>query len=475
MIISDFKGFYNDILPDLRMVKRTEKIMSDMLTFGMVTINQFCQTHSDKAGAYRLFNNKKVSTKNLIEGLMKNCVANQSGNHLLCIQDTTEFNFTPHLKRIGVDDANIGPIGKNTNAGFFCHPMLVLDPVLEVPLGFANIHLWNRDWNKEDKNTRNYKSQPIELKESYRWIDNAQKTKTALSNTQMLTIIGDREADIYEELITVPDEKTHLLIRSSINRKLYESEQKLFETLTSQKSQMFYEIKIKGNKKRKDRVAKMTLKYVQVNIQKPNKANLKEYPDYKQMWAIEAKELDETVPENEDAILWRLLTTHDIRNEQDALQCVNWYSKRWYIEELFRVLKSKGLKLEEAQLETGTGLQKLLVLALQVALRTMTLKLSMIEEKDIDPTIMFSQEHLIYMGLLNQRVGGNTEKLQNPYNEKSLAWCAWCIARLSGWSGYISQGPPGYISIKLGLDTFYKEYEGFKIAHELFKKDVCKG
>ena len=50
------------------------------------------------------------------------------------------------------------------------------------------------------------------------------------------------------------------------------------------------------------------------------------------------------------------------------------------------------------------------------------------------------------------------------------------MGRLGGWSGYQSQGPPGYISIKYGTDRFYDMADGFQIAVEYFKrKDVYKG
>jgi len=475
MIINEFKGFFGGFLPDIRIEKRSEKVMNDMFTFGKAIVNKFCNSFHEKVGAYRMFSNSSFSDKNLAQGLYHACKNNQNGKHLLCIQDTTEFNFTSHENRISKADPDIGPITNKKNVGIFCHPTLVFDPIQVIPIGISHVKIWNRPWDQKDKYERNYSKLPIEEKESYRWIESTIETKGLLSETPLLTFIGDRESDIYEEFSRVPDKRTHLIIRSSVNRRLYNQDENLFEFINKQSVQAEYEIEIKGNKKRKNRFAKMTLKYSKVKIKKPDNQHLKDSPDYIELWAIEAREKTGTVPESESPILWRLLTTHDIDSVETVQKYVEWYSYRWHIEELFRVLKKKGLEVESSQLETGAGLKKLIVMSLQVAITIMTLKLSIQNSIKTKAEILFTPTQLKFLEILMSTVEGKTKKQKNPYQYQTLAWCAWGIARLSGWSGYTSQGPPGYISIKNGLDIFYDKYDGFKLAvNVLNKKDVYK-
>jgi len=475
MIINEFKGFFSGFLPDIRLEKRAEKIMGDMLNFGKAVVNKFCTTNTEKIGAYRMFGNHSFSHIELTESIVSHCRTNQGDSHLLCIQDTTEFNFTNHLQRIGKKDKDIGPVTKNDNAGFFCHPMLVVNEEDKMPIGLSCIELWNRNWDKLDKFERSYWKQDIVEKESYRWVKSAQKTQSVLDKAPMLTIIGDRESDIFSEFALVPDERTHLLVRSRTDRKLADGDEKLYEKLSGQEQKAVYDLEIKGNKKRKARTAKMTLKYVNVKIRRPEELRGKILSEYVELWAIEAREQSETVPGGESPIVWRLLTTHPITEQSQAMKCLEWYSNRWFIEELFRIMKSKGFELEASQLETGAALKKQVVLALQVALTIMLLKLSLNNKEVIKAELVFSQQQIGFIKLLlKNEIEGKTKKQQNPYPCNSLAWCAWSIARLSGWSGYKSHGPPGYISIKNGLDIFYNKYEGYLIAIE-FLKDVYKG
>ncbi|WP_083631473.1 IS4 family transposase [Labilibacter marinus] len=474
---SRYSNYFNGFLSDYRIEKRAEKVLNDMQKTGNVVVNKFCSTFKDKKAAYELFKNPSFTEMELIDAITAKCKANQVSEHLLCIQDTTEINYTKHIGRIGRQDTNIGPVTKNDNAGYFCHPMLVVDAKQHLPIGFSSVQLWNRSWDKKSRHEREYQKLNIEDKESYRWIRSAQQTQDLLPQTSQLTIIGDREADIYEELTRVPNKQTHLLIRSCINRRLYRQDIKLFDYLEAQPLELEYELPIQHNKKRKKRIAKMSLRYAKVKIAKPKSKTKKPTgdPEYIEMYTIEAREFPETVPKKEEPILWRLLTTHQISNAQDALQCIEWYSTRWIIEELFRILKSKGMQIEDSQLETGVALKKQLIMALQVALTTMTLKIAYDKNHVVKANILFSPSELDFIQILNQTMEGDTQKQKNPFNIGSIAYCSWVFARLSGWSGYASQPRPGYISLKRGLDIFRIKYEGYSLAMSVLNNNELKG
>src|SRR5690606_18391206 len=72
----------------------------------------------------------------------------------------------------------------------------------------------------------------------------------------------------------------------------------------------------------------------------------------------------------EDIIHWKLLTTLEITNVCDALQCVKWYTSRWLIERFHYVLKS-GTKIEELQLKDAVSLQKAIAVYSMAAFRVM--------------------------------------------------------------------------------------------------------
>lgn len=445
--------------------------MLDLVQKGTSVVNKLVDSHTQKIGIYRMLSNDRFEYTDLLNASHQKCAKAIDVNHVLAIQDTTEFNYQGIKKKLGSDDKEIGPTGINTIAGYFCHPVLVMDPKSNIIYGMSSTILYNRNWDKKKKNERKYAQQPIEEKESYRWIKAAEESKMNIDSNVKVTFIGDRESDIYEEFCVVPNDRANLLVRSRADRNLAGNAGKLYLTLENQTVKGSFNILLASNKKRAAREAKIEIKFCQVSIAAPT--NYKGETKEVKLWAIEARESKETSPNEDEGVLWRLLTTHEIETIEQAIECVSWYKKRWFIEELFRVIKTKGFQIESSQLASGAKLKKLLAMTLEAALQIMALKLAITQ--DVSPAkTMFSEQEVEFLEVLQTKVEGVTQKQKNPHPKKTLAWAAWTIARIAGWTGYNSHGVPGYITIKEGYDRFHFQLEGyllFKNSQKIVYKD----
>jgi len=189
----------------------------------------------------------------------------------------------------------------------------------------------------------------------------------------LVTIIQDREADIYEVFYRGSGHRHHLIVRSSFDRTLQEG-LSLTEKLAGISVSGFHVISLKTDSrvKRKRSQVRLEIKFCKVNIQKPTSSRMKSCPPYKELYVVEAKES----PGNsgKDKIYWRLLTTHPVEDIEKALLIVEWYRCRWYIEQVFRLLKHKGFQIEETELESGSAIRKLTIIMLTAILKIIQMR-----------------------------------------------------------------------------------------------------
>lgn len=350
--------------------------------------------------------------------------------------------------------------------GFFIHPTLVLNAVSGFPLGISDVQLWSRPPGHLDKQSRQYKTLPIEEKESYKWLESAALSQRCLElgGANTITYIGDREADIYEEWCTVPQSRTELLIRACRDRSLAGPAQTLFSYLSAQPCAGTYTFTVTADE-RKGRISReafMSVRCVQVQIQRPMRLNGTHYPPSVTLYAVEAKEINS--PPGQSPIHWRLLTTHRVVCIEQALQVIRWYSWRWRIEQLFAILKQGGLDLEATQLESGKAIQRLCLLALSAALRVLQLNVGR-QDQIQAATVVFSEAQQECLSQLAPLLNGRSAKQKNPYPPLTLAWATWLIARLGGWSGLQSQRPPGVSTLLRGLRQFDSLFRGWSLTH----------
>lgn len=414
-------------------------------------------------GYYRFLENQQVSLSELAKSLSAYCQQQVEGLHVLAVSDSSEINLQAHAGRL--KPSGLGVVGNNQDLGFFIHPTLALNAASGFPLGISSVQMWSRPAERPDKHTRRYKQLPIEEKESFKWLESAASSQRCfeLGGATTVTYIGDQEADIYEQWVTVPNHQTHVLIRACRDRLLVGTRETLFTHLSQQPCEGTYTLQVTADE-RKGRVARealMTLRYCRVQCLRPQRLHGTDYPRSVGLYAVEAKEVNP--PAGQAPVHWRLLTTHRVVCLEQALQVIEWYSWRWRIEQLFATLKQSGLNLEATQLESGQAIQRLCMLALSAAVRVLQL-IEGREDVTQSATVVFSNAQQHCLTELAPTLNGRTPKQQNPFPPLTLAWATWLIARLGGWSGYHSQRTPGIVTLFQGLRQFDSLFLGWSLA-----------
>lgn len=398
----------------------------------------------------RFLDNDDVMPESVSDGLAQKtnetCIGKK---HVLCLQDTVQLTYPTRPSK----KAGFGPTGDVDTNGLFVHPGIIVDASNRDVLGTSGIITWRREGKFFD---RIKKPRRIEEKESIRWIDTALTAKEKITNVEMITVAGDRESDIFEIFERVPDKRTHLIVRASHDRNL-ETDEKISEVLQNTQAAGSYEIELPPiTGKRKARAAALVIKYTPIAIKK-NKS------EAVNIFCVSAMEIS-SVPKGETPISWVLLATHSVGSFETAKQILVWYTWRWIIEQIFRTMKNKGLKIEDSQIEDPKKLQVLSILCVATAIKVMALVESRDGKNKRSALDLFAENELACLFLIYKKLTGKTQKQKNPYIKNSMSWASWIIARLGGWNGYASESPPGPIIMLRGLQKFELQYEGWLLA-----------
>jgi len=411
--------------------------------------------------ASRFLNVKAVTPEKLTEKFIESNFQALGCKHVLIVQDTTELNFSWRKK----DIEGLGPITKDGNQGFYLHPGMIVNPDNESVLGLASVTMWSREY--EEKSTKNteYKNRPIEEKESYKWFMVPQAIQKYLQKDITYTIVGDRESDIYEFMHAHQEgnfgNNCQILIRASQNRKIVsENDTLLFSAIKSWEIQGLYKIDIESNHKRTKRKADIEVRFGEIKLALPKGKITRGFKEIQKIYVIDALERD--VPEGEEPIHWTLLTTWEVHTFRDAIEKIRWYTCRWFIEELFRILKS-GYKVENVKFDSSHALKNWCSLRLMMAVRLLYL----LNQRDIDiedsAVPFFSSDEIMLLEKLEEKIIPAKSTIHRP-QKRSFAWAVLIIAVLGGYKSSPSAKPPGQSTLWCGLDKLETALLGFKLS-----------
>lgn len=404
----------------------------------------------------RFLGNAKVTTARLIESWSEGTAVAAEGRHVLAIQDTSEINFATTAER----RRGLGEIGKGNGRGVLLHPMLAVDAENGICLGLVSGEVWTR----KGRRTVSHDLRDLPDKESRRWISTALAAKPLLARAAMVTALGDRESDIFALYANAAEQRFHVIARSMHDRKLADRTG-LYAASEAMPVMDQRAMVVPARAQRAERVAVLKLRFGAVNLARPQSKFLRHLPKSLPLTLVEVSEPDS--PTGTEPLHWRLLTTHPVTTTEEAWRIVEWYKRRWVIEQFFRVLKTQGFRLEDSQVATADRLLKLVAIAAKAAVITIQLLQARDGRTHQPVQLAFDANGVATLAALNRNLESQSKRLRNPHPPDSLAWAAWIIGRLGGWDGYPSSKPPGPITMKNGLEYFSAVAAGWTL------RDVC--
>jgi hypothetical protein len=146
---------------------------------------------------------------------------------------------------------------------------------------------------------------------------------------------------------------------------------------------------------------------------------------------------------------------------------LDFYRKRWIIEEYFRTLKSAGFRIEDARMSDPKAFMNFVALA-AIAAVTVT---RMLRARDnpsgqaladaFDP-----DDKSLLLAICKDYEGeAPTQRQKNPHPPDTLAFVTWIIARLGAWTGYY--GKPGPATLSRGLRRYHEIKYGAQISERI--------
>ena len=374
--------------------------------------------------------------------------ARAAGRDVVVIQDTSELALGGRRAKAN----GYGPVGKGgALRGLLLHAVLAVDAGTGGVLGLVDAKVWNRKGSKAKPRRGRKTSQ----KESQRWLDGTSRAGEVLAAANSITGVSDRESDIYEHFARRPS-NVHLIVRACQNRQIETDREDpislLFPHVDGLPEQGRLKVKIPAAPGRKARVAELAVRFSRVVLCKPLHGAAPDLPATIALTMVDVRETSK--PEDGKPVHWRLLTTQEVTSLGEARRIIDLYRMRWIIEEFFHTLKTAGFDIEAADIGDPQVMIKFVTAATVAAITVMQLVKARDGTTGQSLTDAFDPADQPILEAVSAQLEGKTAKQKNPHSRASLAFAAWVIARLGGWTGYY--GKPGPQVMRRGLDDFQR-------------------
>lgn len=382
--------------------------------------------------AYRLLNNPAVTYQTLLQPHQQATLAECRKLPLvLLIQDRTTLDYSRHPATQG-----LGPVGSRQQRGLFVHSTLAVTREGAQVLGLAHAQCIVRPQAKPDwPGHRRHGSAEGEA-----W-ENAVKGIGSVPGGTRWVYVSDRESDIYEYLLVCQTYGAGFVVRGYRNRALQaeaEGESQPLRLWDEARSWppapgYTYTVSVSATQKTPKREATLGVSWNPVSLRAPAYLQSARPLAVNLVHAWEA-----TPPTGVEAVEWFLLTSEPVSTLADAQRILAWYECRWLVEDFHQCLKT-GCRVEEAQLDHGLDLQRLLGFEIPIAVRLLQLRQAARKAPDTPAQTVVEPKCVQLLAAHFQL---------SPKMTIADFWKH--VARLGGHLGRKSDGPPGWRTLCRG-------------------------
>jgi hypothetical protein len=460
-IVGEFEGIS---LGDKRLDRRLSTIVEAMEDAPGNSLVEQAGNVAALEATYRFLSNRRVVPEAIFEGHAGK-TAERAATHerVLIVHDTTEFRFGGTKERSG-----LGRVSTNKRDGFLAHYSLCLAPDGE-PLGCLELFAWSR--MDEKKRSKAYGSLRDPNRESLRWIQSAERASLRLVGKSTPIHVMDREGDQFELFASLIDADERFVIRLAHDRRLRKGRGKdghpmLNEVLGRGPVRLIRRVHLGRRERasatkqavhpeREARSAVLEIRATAVDLHRAHQ-HAEHLPDCLPLNFVEAREVG--APNGTTPVIWRLVTTEPIATTDQIAEVIDFYRRRWVIEEFFKAIKT-GCRFESHQLEDIKGLLTALVIESAIAWQILRLRHVARREPDAPGSGLLTSRQFEILSLLRVARGDPMVIITVQDTIDELATLGVHLP---------NNGPPGWAVLKRGLRKLNLLAEGLSLAaHKL--------
>lgn len=471
------REFKDAPLADKRLAHRLVKIAAMAVTDPAASFPQMARSDGELEGIYRFLNNHRVAADGILDPHYRATLARMASlKRVAVVHDSTQFAFRNDVAEV------LGYLPGPGQRGIVGHFALAVDEG-GIPLGVLGIEALTPPAprpRKRGKKHRLYDRTSLQ-KLSARWGRLVQAVRERIDGQTSVIHVMDREADSYELMHEISEAQESFVIRLRHRDRLARSPsdemhewRPVEEVATGGRFVAKREVPVSIRRHSKDqtykrryperdrRTASLRVEALPVVFKRPGVIHNE--PDLPASINVNVVRVWEPAPPlGEEAIEWLLITNEPIDNQDQVEAVIDWYRRRWKIEEYFKALKT-GCAFERRQLQTRAALVNTLALLAPIAWQLLTLRDQGRKAPQAPARTVLSQQQIKVLHGLSKR----------PLPDKPSVEQA--LLAIAAQGGHLKRnGPPGWQTLGRGLEKLWWAEMGYQLgrAEALARSGKC--